>query len=256
MKIATWNINSVNVRLPHILDWLAKNEPDVLCLQEIKCINEKFPDEAFGDAGYETVIYGQPSYNGVAIISQMPAQNVECGFIGDPDEAQKRFIAATYNGVHVVNTYFPNGQALDSPKFVYKMEWMKRLREYFDRQHEPTNSVVLCGDYNITVDDRDVYDPKGWEGQIHCSPQEREALQHLKNWGFVDTFRKHEDGAGFYSWWNYREGGFPKDQGLRIDYIWASQGLAEKCNAAWIDREPRGWERPSDHAPVVAEFNI
>lgn len=254
MKIASWNVNSIGVRLPHVLDWLSENPVDALCLQEIKCVDEKFPAEALHEVGYNSVIYGQKSYNGVAILSKSEAADVVRGFAGDAASEHKRFIAATVQGVRIVNTYFPNGQALDSDKFVFKMHWMKELRNYFDQNCDPAAPVVLCGDYNITIDDRDVYDPKAWEGQIHCSPQEREALQHISSWGLMDTFRIHEQEAGFYSWWNYREGGFRKNQGLRIDFIMATESLANKCVAAWIDKIPRTWERPSDHAPVVAEF--
>lgn len=256
MKIATWNVNSIGVRLQHLLDWLSENPVDVICLQEIKCVDEKFPADALREAGYYSAVYGQKSYNGVAILSKTEPENIVCGFAGDTESQHKRFIAATVNGVRVVNCYFPNGQALDSDKFVFKMHWMKELRNYFDQNCDPAQPAVLCGDYNITLDDRDVYDPIGWKDQIHCSPQEREALQHISNWGLVDTFRIHEQEAGFYSWWNYREGGFRKNQGLRIDFIMVTESLAKKCVAAWIDKIPRTWERPSDHAPVVAEFTL
>ena len=256
MKIATWNVNSIGVRLQHTLDWLSENPVDVLCMQEIKCVDEKFPATALLEAGYQSVIYGQKSYNGVAIISRQESREVQAGFLGDETTGQRRFLAATINGVRVINTYFPNGQALDSEKFVYKMEWLRRLRQYLDTECDPNFPAVLCGDFNITMDDRDVYDPKAWEGQIHCSPQERQALQVLLDWGLHDTFRQHQAEAGFYSWWNYREGGFRKNQGLRIDYIWATKVLADKCVAAWIDKVPRTWERPSDHAPCVAEFSL
>jgi exodeoxyribonuclease III len=256
MKIATWNVNSIGVRLQQVLTWLADNPTDVLCLQEIKCVDEKFPVQAFLDAGYIPTFYGQPSYNGVAFISKGEANDVERGFEGDLVSGQKRFIAATFDGVRVINTYFPNGQSLDSEKFIYKLGWMKNLRNYFDTRCDLNEPVVLCGDYNIAPDDRDVYDPVAWAGQIHCSPPEREALQEIKDWGLVDTFRQHQPEPGFYSWWNYREGGFRRNQGLRIDHIWASKPLAEKCVAAWIDKVPRTWERPSDHTPVVAEFAL
>ncbi len=256
MKIATWNVNSIGVRLPQVLTWLADNPTDVLCLQEIKCVDEKFPAQAVRDAGYFPTFFGQPSYNGVAFISKAEAEDVECGFAGDVASGQKRFIAATFDGVRVVNTYFPNGQALNSEKFMYKLGWMKNLRHYFDTRCDPRLPVALCGDYNIAPDDRDVYDPVGWAGQIHCSPQEREALQEIKEWGFVDTFRMHQAEGGFYSWWDYRSSGFRRNQGLRIDHVWASPSLADKCVAAWIDKLPRTWERPSDHTPVVAEFAL
>ncbi|HEX4950230.1 MAG TPA: exodeoxyribonuclease III [Blastocatellia bacterium] len=256
MKIATWNVNSIAVRLSQVLTWLADNPTDVLCLQEIKCVDEKFPAQAFAEAGYIATFYGQPSYNGVAFISKSVPQAIERGFDGDLVTGQRRFIAATFDGVRVINTYFPNGQAVDSEKFIYKLGWMKNLRAYLDVWCDASSFVALCGDYNIAPDDRDVYDPVAWAGQIHCSPPERAALQEIKDWGLVDTFRQHQSEGGFYSWWNYREGGFRKNQGLRIDHIWVSPPLAEKCVAAWIDKIPRAWERPSDHTPVVAEFAL
>lgn len=256
MKIVTWNVNSIAVRINHVLDWLNDNRPDVVCLQEIKCVNEKFPAAQFKEAGYFAVVSGQQAYNGVATLSLVPAEDVATDFAGDAESGQKRFIAASYNGVKVINTYFPNGQALDSEKFVYKMAWMKQLREYFDSSCAADQKVALCGDFNIAPDDRDVYDPIAWEGEIHCSPEERAALQTLKVWGLVDTFREHETANGFYSWWNYREGAFRRNAGLRIDHIWTTRSLADLCRAAWIDKTPRMLERPSDHAPVIADFDL
>lgn len=256
MKIATWNVNSIGVRLQQVLNWLAENPTEVLCLQEIKCVDEKFPAQPFREAGYFVTHYGQPSYNGVAIISLVEPHNIETGFAGDAATGQRRFLSATYNGIRVINTYFPNGQSLDSEKFIYKLGWMKNLRHYLDTQCDPNEPVALCGDFNIAPEDRDVHDPVAWAGQIHCSPQEREALQEIKDWGFTDTFRQYQSEPGFYSWWNYREGGFRRNMGLRIDHVWVSKPLAEKCVAAWIDKIPRTWERPSDHTPVVAEFAL
>lgn len=256
MKIVTWNVNSINVRLLHVLDWIKENRPDVLCLQEIKCVDEKFPAELFQNAGYFTAHYGQQSYNGVAILSLTEGARIERGFIGDAESGQKRFIAASYDDVRVINTYFPNGQSLESEKFVYKLAWMNHLHDYLQSSYQTDQMLALCGDFNIAPDDRDVYDPKAWSGQIHCSPAERAALQKLREWGLVDTFRQHQSETGFYSWWNYREAAFRRNMGLRIDHIWVTPPLADKCVASWIDKTPRALERPSDHAPVVAEFAL
>lgn len=256
MKIATWNVNSISVRLPQVLDWLAANKPDALCLQEIKCVEAKFPFDALQEAGYHAAVFGQPAYNGVAILSPHPVSDVQCGFPGEAEDAQRRLLAATVGAIRVVNVYIPNGSEVGAEKFYYKLEWLARLRQYFDEQCDPQQLVLLCGDYNIAPDDRDVYDPKAWEGRIHCSQPERDALKKIQDWGFVDAFRLHHDEDGHYSWWDYRSGGFRRNQGLRIDHIWVTSPLAGKCVDAWIDKTPRALDRPSDHTPVAAEFSL
>ena len=256
MKIATWNINSISVRLPHVLDWVKTNSPDVLCLQETKCKDDKFPTAAFQELGYHVQTFGQATYNGVATLSRVEAADVQRGFPGDAEDAQRRLLAATFNGVKVVNVYIPNGSEVGSEKYQFKLGWLANLRKFLDEHCDPQQPLVLCGDFNIAPEDRDVHDPKLWAGQILCSDAERAALQAIENWGLVDVFRQHHEDEGVFSWWDYRGGGFPKNLGLRIDHLWATESLAELCVAVWIDKTPRALERPSDHAPVVAEFEV
>jgi exodeoxyribonuclease-3 len=256
MKIATWNVNSINVRLPQTLDWLAANKPDALCLQEIKCAEAKFPFAAFSEVGYHAEIFGQPSYNGVAIITPVPPHDVQRGFPGDEADAPRRLIAATVGPLRIVNVYIPNGQEVGAEKYYFKLAWIERLRNFLDSQHTPQQPVLLCGDFNVAPEDRDVYDPVLWAGKIHCSQPERDALRTVQEFGFVDAFRLRHSEPGHYSWWDYRSGGFRRNQGLRIDHIWVTPPLAEACVDSWIDKTPRALERPSDHTPVVAEFSL
>ncbi len=256
MRIATWNVNSITVRLPHVLEWLAANKPDALCLQEIKCVDAKFPYDAIREAGYSAAVFGQPGYNGVAILSPQPASEVQRGFADEAADAPRRLIAATIGSLKVVNVYIPNGSEVGADKYYYKLDWLQRLRQFFDEQCDPQQRVLLCGDFNIAPDDRDVYDPAGWVGKIHCSQPERDALEQVQAWGFVDVFRQHHPEAGFYSWWDYRSGGFRQNQGLRIDHLWATEKLAQSCVDTWIDKAPRALARPSDHTPVVAQFEL
>lgn len=256
MKIATWNINSISVRLPHVLEWLKTNKPDVLCLQETKSKDEKFPAAAFHELGYRAEIFGQATYNGVATLSRAEVGEIQRGFLGDAEDAQRRLLAATINGVKIVNVYIPNGSEVGSDKYRFKLDWLAKLRKFLDEQCDPQQPLVLCGDFNIAPEDRDVHDPKLWAGQILCSDAERAALQVIENWGLIDVFRQHHEDDGIFSWWDYRGGGFPKNHGLRIDHLWATESLAEQCVAVWIDKAPRAMERPSDHAPVVAEFDL
>jgi exodeoxyribonuclease-3 len=256
MKIATWNINSITVRLPQVLEWIKGNRPDALCLQETKCVNEKFPAAAFQEIGYKTETFGQPTYNGVAILSLSPAEDAQRGLPDDDATAQKRLIASTVNGVRIVNVYIPNGQEVGSEKYQFKLEWMARLRRFFDEHCDPKQPVLLCGDFNVAPEDRDVHDPVLWAGKIHCSDAERAALRQVGEWGFIDLFRQHHEEGGLFSWWDYRGGAFPRNHGLRIDHLWATAPLAQVCVDAWIDKMPRALEKPSDHVPVVAEFSI
>ena len=256
MKIATWNVNSINIRLEQVLGWLEKHKPDALCLQETKCTDDKFPVDAFLEAGYNSTFLGQKSYNGVAILSPSEITDVQMNFPDDDVDAPKRLIAATIKGVRIVNTYIPNGTELWTDKFTFKLDWLQRLRRFFDETCDKNSDVLLCGDFNVAPDERDVWNVGFWEGKLHFSKPERAAIHHVKQWGFVDVFRQLNGDEKLFSWWNYREGAFFKNQGLRIDHIWTSKPLAEKCTACWIDRKPRGAERPSDHTPVVAEFEI
>jgi exodeoxyribonuclease III len=256
MKIATWNVNSINIRLEQLLKWCEANQPDVVCLQETKCVDEKFPFEEINSAGYNVAFVGEKSYNGVAILAKGEIKDVRKNFDDDELTAPKRLIAATIDGVRVVNTYIPNGTELWTDKFTFKLDWLQRLRRFFDEHYSANENVLLCGDFNVAPDERDVWNVGFWEGKLHFSKPERAAIHHVKQWGFVDVFRQMNGDEKKFSWWNYREGAFFKNQGLRIDHIWTSAPLAEKCVGCWIDRKPRGATRPSDHAPVVAEFQI
>jgi exodeoxyribonuclease-3 len=255
MKIATWNVNSILARLPHVTRWLAAAQPDVLCVQETKCTDDKFPLPELKALGYDCVMLGQQSYNGVAIISKAGCAAVQRGYPGDDATSQARLLSADINGVRVVNVYIPNGQSVGSEKYQFKLEWMGRLRRFLDESCDTNTPVLLCGDFNVAPEDRDVHDPRLWQNRILCSEPERAALQHVKDWGLSDAFRLHTAEGGHYSWWDYRAGGFRRNLGLRIDHVWVSAPLAERSRSTVIDKEPRGWERPSDHAPVVAEFD-
>lgn len=255
MKLATWNVNSVGARLPLVLKWLEAVRPAVLCLQEIKCTDDKFPADAFRELGYESAAFGQRTYNGVAILSRLPLKKVQRGFPEADETAQARLLAATIDGVRVVNVYIPNGAFVGSDKYFFKLDWMRQLRAFFDEGYKKGEKVLLCGDFNVAPDERDVHDPELWKGKILFSRREREALAEIKGWGFEDVFRLHTEEGGHFSWWDYRAGSFIRNAGLRIDHIWTSGKLAAECKAAWIDKEPRTWERPSDHTPVVAEFD-
>lgn len=254
MKIASWNVNSILARLPHVTRWLAANEPDVLCVQETKCTDDKFPFEKLQRIGYCASVFGQQSYNGVAIITRQECAEVQRGYYEDEQGAHARLLAATVEGIRVVNVYIPNGQAVGSEKFEFKLDWMRRLRQFFDNHYRINSPVVLCGDFNVAPEDRDVHNPKLWQERIMCSQAERTALDDIKRWGFTDSFRLHHEEGGQFSWWDYRAGAFRRNLGLRIDHIWTAQPVVARSKNTWIDIEPRTWERPSDHAPVVAEF--
>lgn len=254
MKIATWNVNSIIARLPHITRWLAKVQPDILCIQETKCANDKFPLLELQSAGYECVLFGQQSYNGVAIISRGVCANINRGFPHDDLNSHARLLTAEIAGISIINVYIPNGQSVGSEKYQYKLQWIEDLSRFIRDRYDQTTPVLLCGDFNVAPEARDVHDPRLWQNRIMCSEAERAALQRVKDWGFTDAFRLHVEDGGHYSWWDYRAGGFRRNLGLRIDHIWVSPPLAERSIKTWIDKETRAWERPSDHAPVVGEF--
>ena len=255
MKIATWNVNSLTVRLPHVLDWVRTAQPDILALQEIKLLTEVFPLEDFTEAGYHAIASGQKTYNGVATASRAPPSDPLTDIPGFEDQ-QRRVLASTIDGIRVVNLYVPNGQRVGSLKYEYKLGWLAALREWLAAEMAMHEYLVVLGDFNIAPDDRDVYDPVAWGDDIHCSPAERAALGELLDLGLVDVFRRFDQPEKSFSWWDYRAGKFRRNAGLRIDLILASPALAERCTASYIDREPRKWERPSDHAPVIAEFAL
>ncbi|UCG14942.1 MAG: exodeoxyribonuclease III [Deltaproteobacteria bacterium] len=256
MKIATWNVNSIRVRLQAVLDWMEQAGPDILCLQETKVTDEQFPVAVFEAMGYQVAVSGQKTYNGVAIISRYDLEDVLVGFPDYAAEGQKRLLAATVSQVRVVNAYIPNGAAPDSEKFVYKLEFIDQLRNYLQELHVPEEWLILTGDFNIAPEARDVYDAEAMEGAIGFHPKERTALKTLRHWGLEDTFRKHHIEDGLYSWWDYRAGAFRRDMGLRIDHIWATPPLAVSSTASGMDKEQRSLSKPSDHIPVWTVFDI
>jgi len=255
MRIATWNINSMKVRLPHVLEWLSAHQPDVLVLQEIKQVSEAFPSDELQAAGYQSLANGQKTYNGVAVVSRSAPTGAVTELPG-LDDPQRRVLATTIDGVRVVNLYVPNGQAVGSDKYDYKLGWLASLREFLGAELADHERLVVLGDFNIAPADEDVYDPEKWGDAILCSPGERAALRKVLELGLTDVFRKFDQPEKSFSWWDYRAAGFRRNAGLRIDLILASAAMAEACTASYIDREPRAWERPSDHTPVVAEFEM
>jgi exodeoxyribonuclease-3 len=254
MKIATWNVNSLGVRLPQMLDWLKVHQPDVLCLQETKLTDDKFPHAEISAAGYQVQWFGQKTYNGVALISRSPATDVVRNIPGH-DDHQARVIAATVDGVRVIGVYIPNGQAVDSEKFPYKLAWLAALRDWVEQECATHPHLVLLGDYNIAPEDRDVYDPVTWAGQVLCTPEERSHFKGLLALGLYDSFRLFEQPPKSWSWWDYRNLAFRKNQGLRIDHILVSEGLKARVTSCVIDKPTRKNERPSDHAPVIVELS-
>lgn len=254
-RIATWNVNSLKVRLPHVLDWLSANPVDVLCLQETKLEERAFPHAELEAAGYHAVHSGQKTYNGVAILSREPAQDVQSGIPGFADE-QRRVIAATVGGLRVVCAYMPNGQAVGSDKYEYKLRWLAALTAWLRTELARCPRLALLGDFNIAPDDRDVHDPAAWRDQILCSEAERAAFRGLVELGLADAFRLFPQPEKTYSWWDYRQLGFRLNRGLRIDHVLLSAALAAECRACAIDKAPRKLERPSDHAPVVATLAV
>lgn len=253
MKIAAWNVNSLKVRLPQLLDWLAAQKPDVLCLQETKLEDQHFPRQEIEAAGYQVVFAGQKTYNGVALLARETPVDVVVGNPLFPDP-QKRLITATVRGIRVVCAYIPNGQAVGSDKYAYKLGWLAALAPWLSAQLAANPQLVLAGDFNIAPEDRDVHNPTAWAGQILCSEAERSAFQGLLGLGLKDSFRLFEQPEKTFSWWDYRMLGFQKNRGMRIDHILLSEPLAQRCTAATIDRAMRKRERPSDHAPVMAEM--
>lgn len=254
MKIATWNVNSLKVRLPQVLDWLAAAQPDVLCLQETKLADENFPTEEIEAAGFRVVFSGQKTYNGVATISRRPAADVITDIPG-LDDPQRRILGATIDGVRVLNLYVVNGQEVGSEKYAHKLHWLDRVTDYLQAQLQRHARLVVLGDFNIAPEDRDVHDPEAWRERILCSTPERDALRKLLDLGLADTFRLFEQEDNSFSWWDYRAAAFRRNMGLRIDLILASRALTENCASCYIDKEPRKLERPSDHTPVIAEFS-
>jgi exodeoxyribonuclease-3 len=251
MQIATWNVNSLRVRLPHVLQWLGENPVDVLCLQETKTIDSKFPVAEIEAAGYQVAFSGQPTYNGVAILSRHTIDDVVKNNPLFPDE-QQRIITATIQGMRIVCAYVPNGQSVGSEKYQYKLAWLKALRQWLETELSQHPNLALLGDYNIAPDDRDVHDPVAWQGQVLVSDAERDEFKALCGLNLTDAFRLFEQAEKLYSWWDYRQMAFRRNMGMRIDHILLSPTLASRCTACTIDKLPRKWEQPSDHTPVIA----
>lgn len=254
MKLATWNINSIRARKDRLLAWLSEHGPDVVCLQETKVTDEVFPMDELEELGYCCAIHGQRAYNGVAIVSRTEITDVRRGFGDGGDDAQARCIAGTIAGVRVIDVYVPNGKAPGTEKYAYKLEWLRRLRRYLDASAKPGEPVILCGDFNVAPDDRDVHDPAVWEGEIMCSVPERRGLQEVVDFGFEDALRLRTEEGGIFTWWDYRMLAFPKNRGLRIDHIFVTAPMAARLESVVVDRQARKGKLPSDHAPVVATF--
>ncbi|MEM6351347.1 MAG: exodeoxyribonuclease III [Cyanobacteria bacterium P01_D01_bin.14] len=261
MKVASWNVNSVRTRLTHVIDWLTANPVDVLCLQETKVQDKDFPIEAFTELGYQVEVYGQKSYNGVALVSKEPLEDVRRGFagvlpeetVGDLD-AQKRVISGKLNGVRILNLYVPNGSSIGSEKYDYKLSWLALLKQYLSTILADEPLLNVCGDFNIALENKDIYTDQKRDSHIMSSPTEREVLRDLLTVGIADAFRKFTDEGGHFSWWDYRSGSYPRNMGWRIDHHYLSPKLYEKATRCWIDPEPRGREKPSDHTPVIVEY--
>jgi len=264
LLIATWNVNSIRTRLSQVIDWINQVNPDILCLQETKVVDESFPVDSFEKCGYSVVFYGQKSYNGVAIISKIKAENVKKGFYGfkEADKnieillEQKRLISADINGIKIINVYVPNGSSLDSDKFVYKINWLNCLASFLDEQEKKEELICLMGDFNIAPSNLDIHDPKKYEGGIMASDIERNALNNVLKERLVDTFRIFEKNTGHWSWWDYRNNAYELNKGWRIDHIYISKELSSKLKSCVIDSLPRGNLRPSDHAPVMIDLNL
>ncbi len=253
MKIASWNVNSLKVRLEHVSDWLTHQQPDVLGLQETKLTDDKFPAGEIEALGYHVAFSGQPTYNGVALISKTPPKDIITA-IPDFEDEQKRVIAGTCGDVRVINLYVVNGQEVGSEKYDYKLKWLEAVHQWISHEAKVHEKLIVMGDFNIAPDDRDVHDPEAWHEKILCSTPEREALGRLLSLGLHDSFRLFPQPDETFSWWDYRAAGFRRNLGLRIDLVLCSGAMKDQCTTSYIDKEPRRLERPSDHAPAVAEF--
>jgi exodeoxyribonuclease-3 len=256
MKIATWNVNSIRTRLDRLLAWLQRTQPDIICLQELKAREDAFPLEAIRAAGYHAAVFGQRTFNGVGILSRLEPTDIQRGMDDGVDDPQARLLAAQVGGIQVVSAYIPNGQVVGSEPYAYKLDWLRRLRAFLTKRLTPETPLVLCGDFNVARDDLDVADPAAWAGTVLFHPTSRAALEELLSWGLVDVLRQQHPEGRLYSWWDYRMLAFPKNDGLRLDYLFATQSLAARCTASEIERQERKGEKPSDHAPVIAVFDV
>lgn len=253
--VATWNVNSVRAREERLVAWLAKAQPDVVCLQELKVTESDFPYDSIRDAGYHAAVYGQPTYNGVAILSRDEPTDVMTGFDDGVEDPQARAITAVIRDYTIASLYIPNGRTVGSDKWDYKLSWLSRLERFVADRLDPEEKLLLCGDFNVAPEDRDVAKPDRWKDTVLCHPDGRAALARITALGFTDTTRMHHEGPGPYSWWDYRRLAFPKGDGVRIDHIFASETAAGKCIDASVDRDERKGQKPSDHAPVLALFD-
>ena len=253
-KVATWNVNSLKVRLPHVIAWVKKENPDVLALQETKSIDENFPTDVIEEAGYHVSFVGQKTYNGVATISKLPITTISKS-LPNYDDKQKRVLAIKTDGITILNIYVPNGSEVNSEKYKYKLEWFSKLHPFINELKKENSRLIILGDFNIAPEDRDVHSPEEWEGCVLVSKPERDEFKKLLSDDMSDCFRIYNEEAGHYSWWDYRAASFRRDRGVRIDHIIASKNMTKICQACYIDKNPRKLERPSDHTPVVAEFN-
>lgn len=254
-RIATWNVNSLRVRLGHVREWINTNKPDVLALQETKVTDDNFPEDEFHELGYQVIYSGQKTFNGVALVSRHDVAQTFTTIPGYPD-AQKRVLGATINGVTILNLYVPNGSEVGSEKYQYKLDWLAHVCDLASALRQQNPNVVILGDFNIAPEDRDVHDPASWEGSVLVSPAERDCLNQMLAHGYSDIFRQFDQAPQTFSWWDYRAAAFRRNHGLRIDLILASAAMADKCRNCMIDKTPRKLERPSDHAPVIAEFEL
>jgi exodeoxyribonuclease-3 len=259
LKIASWNVNSLNVRLPHVLAWTAEAQPDIVALQETKLTDDRFPVEELLEAGYHSAYSGQPTYNGVAILSKEPGRDMVTDIPGLEDP-QRRILALTVptalGDVRVVDLYVVNGSEVGSEKFEYKLDWLRKVTAWLGKEIQQHERLIVLGDFNIAPDDRDVHDPEAWRDKVLCSKPERAALEEIYSLGLVDTFRLFDQEERIFSWWDYRMNAFRRKMGLRIDLLLASKAMVAQCKASYVDIEPRRQERPSDHAPAVAEFSV
>lgn len=254
MKVATWNVNSLRARGDLVLDWIGRVRPDIVCLQETKVTDAEFPSLDFQRLGYQVVFTGGKSYNGVAIASRSPMADIRVGLMDAQDTDEKRCISARVGDIWVYSCYVPNGRSLESDQFGEKLRWLERLKGTLEQRHSPSDSVVVCGDFNVARDARDLFDPKAFEGKTHFHPEEHARLEALLGFGLVDAFRLHDDRAKQYSWWDYRAGSFRRNLGMRIDYVFVTRPLSDRCDSVVIDVAERKKDKPSDHAPVVASF--
>lgn len=257
IKVASWNVNSLRVRLPQLIQWIDLHKPDIIGLQEIKLIEEQFPHAVMTELGYYPALLGQKAYNGVAILARSKPQEISLELPGlSEDPLQRRALAITWRGLRIINVYVPNGESLISPKFTYKLTWLSALRKFLAHEMQHYENILIMGDFNIAPHDVDVYDPKAWQGQVLVSPAERNALEELLGMGFFDVYRCLNPEKTEFTWWDYRMGAFAKNRGLRIDHFISNKNVLGQCIQCVIDKTPRSWERPSDHAPILLEISI